>query len=536
MPTVELETLLLESESRLCQLSRLRSRELATAARTGIPPEDHDRRPETDALLADERILTRLEHAYRHASPESGLHRRSALWLSAALRTRLEVESGQRRAKRQVSALVDSYRGAVGHERRGLDALRLVLRRDAQRARRQQAWRALGELAGLVEPFRRQALAGLSACWSPRRGPQPVSFWDQPLSPFQLEWGAVDAAGLAERFLERTAGFAERFLHHAGQALGSRAVRAWDLGYAVYELSRRYEAWFPPADATASLSGGMRACGLPIDGLPLDPLLNPKWLPLRHAGWPPVDWAGYPVPGDSAHDALPATAAARIRPRVALVADYRAGAQLGWVQLATATGAALAVLFGRGGHLAERWSPPGLDPASLIVADLITEPNWLAGQTAMARSEVPGFLAVGCYRSGLLLAVWVRALAAMALSSWVEMSGHGTAGRPSGGGPLARATGVEDAGLLRPLDFASLECPAYRVSLFLHELAAAQIRRYLRREHGRIMGDRRTGEFLVECFWRRGALVPLGDAVRAATGDPLGPEALAAELEATIPN
>jgi len=533
MPALELEDLLLQSESRLCWLSRVKAAKLARAAKTGVAPDVDTHEAERDAVLADDHVLSRLEHAYNHAAPDTVVHRRSALLLSAALEARLSAESGQRRALRQVSALVDSFRGPVGRERLALDGLRLTLRRDPSRARREQAWNTLAQLARLVEPFQRESLAGLAGSWAPRRGPEPVSFWDQPLSPFRVEWGHVDLPCIATRFLEETQYLVDRQLHHVARVLRVRSPRAYDLDFGRQALSQRYEARFAPADAAPSIARGMRACGLPIDTLPLDPLVDPKWLPLSHAGWPPVDWATYPIPGEGADDETPLVARARVRPRVILVADFRGGSQSGWVELASSTGAGLSVLFGRGGFLAERRSLPGLDPAALIVASLLSEPNWLAGQTAMPRSEMSGYLALGCLRSGVLHGMRSRVLAAMALASWRVLSDPQIDPAQAVIEALAGATGIDDAGRLWPLDFAVSSHPAYWASLFLNEVAVSQVARYLRREHGRIMGDRRTGEVLVECFWRHGALVTLADAVQSATGEPLGEGSLVIELRET---
>jgi hypothetical protein len=144
---------------------------------------------------------------------------------------------------------------------------------------------------------------------------------------------------------------------------------------------------------------------------------------------------------------------------------------------------------------------------------------------------VPRFLALGCLRSGLLYGVYLRSLAARALISW-QLLGDPSLDPPAVAEELLRhATGAESAGRLCALDLASAVHPAHWASLFLHETASAQVREHLRREHGRIMGDRRTGEMLVECFWRHGQLIPVTDAVRAATGAALSEAGLIAELE-----
>jgi hypothetical protein len=348
-----------------------------------------------------------------------------------------------------------------------------------------------------------------------------------------MDWGNVDLPAIAGSFLDATEDLQQRFIHFAGRTLGQRTLRAWDLDYAVLQLSRGFDAHFPAADATAGLVRGMRACGLNIDGLPIIPELQPKWFPPERRGLPAVGWAALAVPGEAAlRGEGSVTARARIRPRVVVAADYLPGSQYGWVQLAQATGAALGILYGRAGFMAERVLPPQLDPAALIVADLVTEPNWLAGQTSIARSDVLRFLSLGCLRSGLLQTAILRQTAARAAAAWLAMSHPDLDPAPEAARMLARAMGVGGMDAeMSGLDLATLSEPGFWPSVFLCEIAAGQARAFLRREHGKIMGDRRTGEFLVEYFWRPGRMLPIAQALEMATGAKLGPADTAKELE-----
>ncbi|MDP2870978.1 MAG: hypothetical protein Q8P31_00315 [Bacillota bacterium] len=538
MPTLQIEDLLAQAQAELCCNAREEADALWTGVRKGGAPTGTGGSYEgrRAALLADEQVMFRLENLYRSSSGATPLGRRAALWLSLALGQQAAAQSGQRRLLRQAAAVVDSFRGQVGRDRLAADDLRLVAARDPDRGRREQAHVALAGLARSLAPMVRDALAGLAQAWSPDRpGENAVRYWHQPLSPFRLDWGEVDLPAIVEGFLAATDELAGRFAHFATRALGLRSLRPWDLDHAVLQLSRAHDAHFPPADASAGLVRGMRACGLHIDGLPIIPELQPRWWPPELRGLPGVGWTVLAVPGEAALQSgrgdEPAVTRARVRPRTVVVADYLLGSQYGWVQLAKATGAALGVLYGRGGFLAERSAPPRLDPAALIVADLSTEPNWLAGQTSLARSEVSRFLSVGCLRAGLLQTALLRQIAARAALAWGIMANPDLDPAPAAAELLARAGGAGSVdGHTYALDLATLDEPGFWPSVFLCELAAGQARAFLRREHGKLMGDRRTGEFLVEYFWRPGRLLPLGQALRAATGTALDARHIVEEL------
>ena len=266
----------------------------------------------------------------------------------------------------------------------------------------------------------------------------------------------------------------------------------------------------------------MRAVGLPVDSLPLRPELSPGWLPLANSGWPAVDWIAVSArPGSTAawrEGAKPAPG----RPAIGVAVDPRAGSQWTFAGLANATGVGLGLLHNRGGHLAGRTGALGLTPGAPAVSGLLTEPNYLAGQTSLPRSELPRYLAVGCVRSGLLRTVWLRMVAARAAATWAVMSEPDGAPGPVWAEWLGRATGLTYESDLFALDTATLAEPCFWPRLFVAELGAGQVLGYLRREHGRLMGDRRTAECLIECFFRHGALAPAARAVELATGEPLG--------------
>jgi hypothetical protein len=530
---LQIEDVIAQAEAELCCLAREESETQWAAVRRGIPPAAGNIEARRDPLLGDEQVQFRLENLYRGSSGTTSLGRRAALWLSMALRSQVSAQAQHRRKLKQAIALVQSFGGQVGRERLGIQGLRMVMVRDSDRTRREQAYLALAALAKALWPPQREVLAGLSQAWSPARpGAGKVTYWNQPLSPFHMDWGAVDLPSLAARFLDATDELQQRFVHFAARMLGLRSLRAWDLDYAVLQFSRNFDAHFPVADATAGLVRGMRACGLNIDSFPIAPELHPKWFPPERSAVPAVGWATLAVPGEAAlrGDAT-VTARARIRPRVVTSADYGPGAQYGWVQLAQATGVALGILYGRGGFLAERSLPPQLDPAALLVSDLVTEPNWLAGQTSIARSEVPRFLYLGCLRAGLLQTVAMRQTAARAAAAWQVMAQPGDDPAQEAARMMARASGVSGIDMNMPgLDLATFAEPGFWPSVFLCELAAGQARAFLRREHGKIMGDRRTGEFLVEYFWRPGRMLSIAQALAMATGGPLDPAHLAAEL------
>ncbi len=560
-PSLELDDLLIELDFGLARLDRGHNRRLWSMVKTGTAPGPPSgpgslaasgsaaHQAQWEKLLAGEDVAMRLDAAFRREGADRARRRRCALWLSLAAATEAKRQAKVESAMRQAGTMTDSFAAAVGRERLGVDALRATLARDRDRGRREQAYLALASLARSMAQLYRDTLQAHSAAWTPRaaapggavapRGdvapggavaaPPRAGLWRQPLSPFVLEWQDVDVAAVADRILRETGPLLERFGHVAARAAGVRTLRAWDIGYAAWRLAEPYDRYFPAADMPTAIANGMRACGLPIDSLPLDLELSPRWLPLELSGWPERRWAVFPMQrsvAQAAGEPGPAGATRRLpRPEVGVAVDSRSGFGAAAVDLALATGAAAGIIHCRGGFLAEYRYGRRADVGSAVAGFIVAEPNWLAGQTTMPRSEIPGYLALGCQAAGLLRAIRLREAAARAKAVWLAVGGGGDGpdALEAGADLLGQAYGVPFEAGLGALDTATLADPAARPADLLSEVAAGQLAGYLRRDHGKLMGDRRTGECLIECFWRHGALAPQPAALELATGAGLDP-------------
>ncbi len=542
MATHDLDDLLDELDTSLSQLDRRHNRRLWSAVRGGpVPdvPAHADYQARLDRLLGDEDVAMRLDAAFRREGADRVRRRRSALWLSQAVATQAARQARAGAAVRQNAAIVQTFTAALGRERMGIDGLRSVLEGDPNRSRREQAYLALVGLARSLSTVFRETLAAHAAAWTPR-GPGLTSgagLWRQPLSPFTLEWQETDVAAVADKILRDTLPLLERFQHLAARAAGVRTLRAWDIQYALGRLAEPYERYFPGAGAATAIANGMRACGLPIDSLPLDLELAPRWLPLDQKGWPGRRWSVYPMQRSGAEqrqatglEGVPGASRRMARPEVGVAVDPRPGLQEGLLALAHGVGAAVGIIHCRGGFLAEYRYGHRVDVAGAVCGFLVSEANWLAGQTAMPRSEVAGYLAVGCHTAGVIRAMRLREAAARAKAVWLAAGERRRDGGDAeadvleaGAQLLQQAFGVPFDAEFLALDTAILTDPTVRAALLLRDVAAGQLAVYLRREHGKLMGDRRTGECLVECFWRHGALAPQPAALRLATGTGLDP-------------
>jgi len=520
MSSLDLLDLLGQSEAYLARAQRGYGAGIWRAVKGGSPPDEGAHHDRIERILADDTVLVRLEAAYRREGIDALVRRRAARWLSAALVSQIDSQTGALARRRQTAALLGSFSGAVGRERLDVDGLRVTLARDNDRGRREQAYRALTGLAQSLLPIVHEGVALAAGAWSKDRPGRDTTFWRQPLSPFALDWPEMDLPGMVASFLAQTEPLLERFHHLGTRGGGVRSLQPWDWEHAVLQLAAPYERYFPPADHAASLARATRACGLIIDTQPLSLELAPKWLPQANSGWPATDWLAVGMSRES-RAGSGIEASRLLRPELGLAVDGRLGSQASLGSLARATGTALGVLLCRAGYLAERRIAGGIDPAAVTLAALLTEPNFLAGQTSMPRSEISSYLAVGSLEAGVLRAVRLRRIAALAAAAWQVVLAPGTDPGPVAAHWLREATGVTWDGGVAGLDLATLVDLAYWPATFLAELARGQIVGYLRREHGRLMGERRTGECLVECFWRYGGLATSTRAIELATGHAL---------------
>lgn len=481
-------------------------------------------------VLCDPAALARLEAVYQRESAEPRLRRRAALWLSASRSYEAAERSGLPGFQAAAAGVLDSYRASAGAPALGAGALRQVLFRDPSRARRQAAYAGLARLGGLLSPLVRDALAGLGQAWARPGGDSgpPSSYWGHPWSPLALGWPGTDLLGIAGQFLEATSPWLERFAHLAQALLGVQRLGPWDWEYAQHLMGRPYDCLLPEADLRATLAQGLRSCGLDPGEQPLWPELAPKWMPLGCAGLPPTGWWAVPVipPEDR-----PAPTAEMT---VGLAVEGRLGPQMALANLAQAVGSGLGALRCRAGYLAGR--QPGLAPTppGALLALVAFEPPLLAGRAKAGAGDIDTYIVAGCRSAGLLRAMHLRQLAALAATAWQVMLRPGADPGAIGQEWLNRATGMAWDGAWAGLDLATLEDPGCWPAAFLSELAACQIAGFLTSEHGRLAGDKRTGECLMECFWRHGALVPLAGGVRLATGGALDPRAAVSWLAGQV--
>jgi hypothetical protein len=540
---LDLKDLFERCDRSLAALERQHGASLWRAVRGGPPPDAALHASRLERLLTDDSILARLEAVYRRESADPGIRRRASLWLSAALSSQAERQAGMARHQRAAGELLASYAGTVGRERPGPDDLRQILCRDASRDRREAAYTSLLRLGASILPSLRDALGELARAWLPSRpfAGQAAGYWTQPLSPFALRWPGIDVPAVAREFLDATAPLLDRFLHLGARSAGVTRLRPWDWDYAQHRMAAGYDRFLPAGDLLASLSRGLRTCGLVIDSQPIHPELAPRWMPPSRSGLPPVEWLTVAtmrpspaMPGQLAQpdlaEAILLAGARPPRPEVGVAVECRQGTQQASADLARAVGAALGVLLCRAGHLAERLEASSLGPAGAVLAQVTCEPGFLGTHTKMARSDIDTYVAIGCRSSGLLRAVRLRQAAALAATAWQVMLEPGTDPGPVAQDWLRRATGMSWDASLAGLDLATLGDPAWWPGAFLAELAAGQVAGHLRSEHGRLTGDRRTGECLVECFWRQGAMVPFTSGVRMATGREFSPRAEAQAL------
>lgn len=515
-----------EAELARCELSF--GHQLWRAVRGGMPPNPAAYEDGRDRLLGDDSDLVRLEALYRRDGAEAALRRRAALWLSAAAwhRTLRRARFGALLA--QLTPVLFMYRGRVGNQLLDLDALRRSLLVDDDRHRREQAYMSLvalaGETGGLVADMR----TSLVRAWEAEAGggPEP-GFWNHPLAAFAPEWPGLNLIELADKYLDRTEPLLGRFRHLAGEALKTSQLRAWDVTFGLHALAARYDHFFADAHQLSSLSTSLRSAGLPTDGVPLAVATQPAWLPMGLSGWPGSDWLAVGM-GIGAGRLSDQWSGGRGLSLGIAVGGAR-GSQSFGQDLARATGAAFGTWHGRAGHLARRRQAGGLDPAGALLGALTVEPEHLTHHTEMPAGEVSTYRAQGCPRSGLLRAVELRLLAAYAAAAWMLFADPDQDAASVTGSWLSRAAGTQVDGRLLPLDLATLIDPAHWPLLFVTEIAAGQLAEHLLTEHGKLVGDRRTAECLVECFWRHGMLVPAQRALELATGSTLN---LDAEVDA----
>jgi|GEM_PF-2406281 len=507
-----------EAELARCELRF--GRQLWQAVRGGVLPDYAASEDECGRLLGDDSDLVRLEALYRREGAEAALRRRAALWLSTAAwhQTRRRANFGALFA--QLTAALLMYRGRVGHELLDLDGLRRSLLANDDRHQREQAYLGLVALAGETGELVADMRSGLVTAWATEAGvgAEP-GFWKHPLSAFALEWPGLDLIELAGGYLDRTEHLLDRFGHLARELLKVSRLQAWDVAFGLRALAARYDRFFAGAHQSSALSASLHSAGLRTDNVPLAVAAQPAWLPMGLMGWPGRDWLAVGMGTGAGH--LGGQLPDRRDLSVGIAVGGPQGPQSFGQDLARATGAAFAMWYGRAGHLARRRRAGGLDPAGALLGALMVEPEHLSRHTELPAGEVSTYLAQGCPRSGLLRAIELRFLAAHAATAWTLFAEPDQDAASVAGCWLSRAAGTPIDGRLLPLDLASLIDPAHWPLLLVTEIAAGQLAAHLLAEHGKLVGDRRTAECLVECFWRHGRLVPAQQALELATGSAL---------------
>jgi hypothetical protein len=461
-------------------------------------------------LFADRAAAARLE-AWRERAEDPATKRRVELYLGRYLdflydtfrlaRTAPETRTRFTALQDELDAALVAFRPLVGGERTTRARVSILLRTEPDRARRREAFLSRAEAAAQLAGRMRELLEVSNAL---HREMGYAGTVEGRLEQSGLRRDEVEA-WLDEVERATRAPYAE-LLERARTDLGVERVEAWDLDYWLEQAGGYPAQAFPKADAVARLKDTLRGWGLEPDALPV----TVEEANLANAGW------NIPI---------------RIPADVRLVLNPTDGFPF------------YATLFHEYGHALHE---SGIDQA--VGTFRSDRPGQFGEGMAATVERLPGMRAWQRRTAGLDDATMARAEQVerwrklRRLRSLIARVRFHYAAFDDPAGDLDGLDGRLTAELLgvaapeQPLwadDMFLVQPQIYVQNYVLAELIAAQVWETLRARFAPDpTADPRVGPFLRDAFWRHGQARDWRELIAEATGRPLDPAALVAELTA----
>jgi peptidyl-dipeptidase A len=448
------------------------------------------------ALLSDDQmraILNRWEGRLRDVSLSRRMTLLSRRFLWAGIESRPEVYKLRNRIDQAILAFQPQIDGAPVSRAGRAD----ILRRHSDRARRREAWLAMGPLAARIEADVRELMHRRE---ERARELGHDGFVDLALAVAGLSRQQVE--GWFAELRRQTDAPYRAWLAEAAQCLSLKSLRPWDLAFAAEREAPLPEAAFPG-------DGSLRAVRAVADGLGLG----------EAAAGVRVDVVDTPYAG--------LCYAVRPPDDVRVLLNPRDGH------------AAYDVLFHEFGHAlyhrcvqsnspALHWESPTFNEAmACIWQRLVSEPEWLMGYNGITPDQ-----AVASRRT------WTRRMVYRLRTLMAQATFEYRAYQDVDGDLLALSRDVYADYLGVPCDGAPgwadsafwTSHPIYVQNYVIAEMVASQTLATLRRWFGRLVNEPRVGAWLVENYYAPGASLPWAEKVLRATGGPLSSADLVVDL------
>lgn len=449
------------------------------------------------ALLLDDQMRETLGQWQGRPRAQS-LARRVEL-LSRRLRW-AEVESQPQvyALRNRIDQAIVSFRPQVDGAPTSYAGRSAILRRHADRARRREAWLALGPLSAQIEVDVR-ALMRRRERLARRSGYAGFVSWALNTIGLSRQW--------VETFLEELRCLTETpyraWLTEATQRLSlGDGLRPWDLTFAAEQCASLPEAAFPRdglLQAVQAVAAGV-GLGEAANGVRVD-VVDIPYAALFYAVRPPDD--------------------------VRILLNPRDGHVY------------YSVLFHEFGHAlhwrclrptspASRWESPLFNEAMACLWErLASEPDWLAGRDGITPDQAAS------YRRA-----WTGRMLYRLRTLMAQVTFEYRAYQDVDGDLLALSRDIFTEYLALPHDQLPgwahspfwTSHPIYLQHYVIAEAVASQTLAALRRRFERLIGEPRVGAWLVQNYYAPGASLPWTEKVVRATGAPLSSASLVAEL------
>ncbi len=485
------------TEQRIRHLERHRAQnDLAAHAGRELPFDPAELADRYAALLHEMDYPARIEQALA-MDPTPGQARQLDLHRRWVLRTLFETHPDLAPLIHELRRRLIAFRPEMDGRPATRAEIHRVLTQEPGRDRRESAYRAMVPLAesvkeDLAELFRRRERLARAVAGT---GFAPLAF-------HVLEQERAEVLGLVDEFERFTRNAYRSARKEIGRSLGIHDVEPWDVPYGLAQLSPFPADVFPEDRALSEARAQAERWGLSLDARfdPADP-------PTASLVFPPDE-----DPARVLHQVRTGLDAFRMIFHAAghVIRDR-------------------AVLERR--HLLTRESPAVTEAFATVFEEVTGDPGWLQAFTGAPGPAVRAHLrAVRLARIATLRRHAVLTTFESLVYAQSDLDPHRLHAD-------AQENLLMETRRPEPLWAADLEIitdPFHHASAILGAMAAAQIRERLAAEFPEAWKDPRAGAWLQDRLLAGGADRPWTEKVEAATGKPLGMEALAAELDVTF--